>query len=290
MYSSFIMMLAALIIVAYIEDTSERSANQEAAETTGGEVSEYITNYVNPDSLDAANQKRRREQWDSIHQVLWHVVYPSSTYLDTTGHIAGEQYPYLAPSTIHLVTRETDTLVLATFSRYYGSYPYSQPGYMDLVAATLRNGSFTIIDTVAYVASGQYANPRHVRGYAITRNAASFVPSDVSGAGFCRLGKNVWGWIVSDYGEYYGTHYHNASVYALDGKQIVNLGTTKVGGGHIDTAKATTQYFNSKIVVVDDTHPRISDLAIIWFTTNNGTDSSSRVTFHKYREGKGYEF
>jgi hypothetical protein len=283
-------MAIALFVTACEKQGPDRQKSSGSEQQTTSISNQTTSDYVNRDSLDAANQKRRHEQWDSIHQVLWHVVYPASTYLDTTGHISGEQYPYLAPSTIHLVPRETDTLVLATFSRYYGRYPYSQPGYMDLVAATLRNGSFTIIDTVAYVASGQFATPRHVREYAITRNAASFVPSDVSGAGFCRLGKNVWGWIVSDYGEYYGTHYHNASVYALDGKQIVNLGTTKVGGGHIDTTRATTQYFNSKIVVVDDTHPRISDLAIIWFTNNNGTDSSSRVTFHKYREGKGYEF
>ena len=293
-------MLPAIMIIACNKTdtppTSETSSqsqgstpNRAASTSTYTAGEEPATEEVEDDEAEVL-RIRRKAQWEKIHRALREQVYATATERDTTHGGDDSTYVYWETGSIHLVNRGADTLILATFNRLYGRRPHHIPGYMDLVAATLKNGKFTIIDTVAYVQSGEFGNPRVVNEYALHRDITPLDPHDVGGTGFTRFGKNTWGWIVSDYGAFEGEAYHTVRIYALDATEIRNLGAVKVGERKKGPRRGTFSAYNSSIVVMNDEHPSISDLSIIWFESPNGRDTYKRVTFHPYVPGKGYDF
>jgi hypothetical protein len=75
----------------------------------------------------------------------------------------------------------------------------------------------------------------------------------------------------------------------------VNNKIQDLGGflGGDDNSGAYDGVYHSYVSVIyplDDQHPTISDLAIVWYHNFSGRDSNQRMTIHRYRPGKGYDF
>jgi hypothetical protein len=280
--------------IAACNNQQQQVSTSTAESTASDSSSSNSIDNSSDDTIAIDAQLPPRSTWPSILGRLDKLLHPEAEAVETVP-IEGYDRGMVSwiDDNIHLVKQGNDTIVLATFGRNYPILPQSQTGYIDLIAAKLVRGKLKIIDTLTHVPSGEHGKYCTVPDYTMHRDIQSFDAKDVGGIGFTRFGATTWGWIISDYKMGDGLEQHHANMFALVDNKIINLGRVKVGESNKYTRSEDNKPFrayNANIIVMDDKYPRISDLSIVWFTTNNGTDSSSRVTFHKYREGKGYEF
>jgi hypothetical protein len=291
---SYLVILVFTCCVTACDYEQQQESSSTTEYTTPDSTLSDSTKISIDDTVAIEAQLPPRSTWPSILGRLDQLLHPEAEAVETVP-VEGNDFGIVSWSngSIHLVKQGADTIILATFGRNYPILPQSQTGYIDLVAAKLVRGKLKIIDTLTHVPSGEHGKYLPVPDYTMHRNIESFDAKDVGGIGFTRFGATTWGWIISDYKMGDGLEQHYANMFALVDNKIINLGRVKVGESNKYTRSEDNKpyrAYNANIIVMDDKHPRISDLSIVWFTTNNGTDSSSRVTFHKYREGKGYEF
>jgi hypothetical protein len=241
-------------------------------------------------SHDNSLRIREREILDSIHMELYNVVYPVDTIPDYTG-IGGEgSIITWWPDNIHLIPRKDDTLVLATFERDYNSDSHADPAYMDLVAASLRNGKLRIIDRRNNIPLGEWGNLPSVGDFRINPAITTIDAGASVETGFRRFGRNTWGWVLSSPWSGQGFSTDHTSIYALMNNKIQDLGGFLGGDDNSGAYDGVYHSYVSVIYPLDDQHPTISDLAIVWYHNFSGRDSNQRMTIHRYRPGKGYDF
>ena len=229
---------------------------------------------------------------DSIQRELMAVVYPNPKVPDYTGiGVEGDSITW-SPDNIHFVKRASDTLVLATFERHHGDSfgAHAQPGYMDLVAASLKNGKFSIIDTCNDIALGSWGVMPPMLDYTVAPSIQPFDCEVIAGSGFVRLGRDAWGWITNSTWSGQGHYEHFVSVYGLINRKIRNLGSFQAAQDNMGAYDSVYHTYNSSVYVADELHPTVSDIAIVWYHTFSGIDSTRQMTLHRYRPGKGYDF
>lgn len=237
---------------------------------------------------------RNREILDSIHGELYNFVYPVDTIPDKTGIGGKGTIITWWPDNIHLVKRKNDTLVLATFERDYEMDVHASPAYMDLVAASLKNGKFRIIDRKNNISLGEWGKLPAVGDFRINQSAEAPMYGEPVGTGFRRFGRNTWGWILSSPWSGQGFSLNSNTIYALIGSKIQHLGVYQAAddnsGAYDGGSGSVFHSYYSTAYPLDDQHPSVSDLAIIWYHNFSRLDSNQRITIHRYRPGKGYDF
>ena len=283
----------AVILVACAKEAEkpvESPATQQTAQTavadTSGASETEVAYEEEGEEFDTTG-RAERGALDRIHRRLLDIVYPMGGMADKTG-VTGE-FTWV-PDNIHVVARENDSLVLASFIRESNGGAHYEPGYLDLVAAQLKNGRFKVLATQKGIASGEFGNANGIASYSLVPSFELFLSEDIGGAGFCRLGENVWAWLVGSRGGAQEFHTNTITVYALIDNRIRNLGSYEAGQRNGGKYMWKYHMFNSWVTAVDELHPTVSDLAITWYHSYCEIDSNRRMTVHRYRSGKGYDF
>jgi hypothetical protein len=242
-------------------------------------------------SIDSA-ELRNREIKDSILALLLMVATRDESKSAGVNADNTQDRLYPKPGNIHLVAREYDTLVLATFDLRTdtSSDSYGETGAIDLIAATIKNGKIAVVDRKHDIANNARAFARPMNDYNVIRIGQGSALSIGGESSFIRLGKDVWGWVVDCPSIGHGFYDNYVTIYALMGDSIKELGSYLAASGNEGAFDDVYHSYASTVLVVDDHHPRVSDLAILWYHNFSDKDSSQRVTTHRYRPGKGYDF
>jgi hypothetical protein len=241
--------------------------------------------------IDSA-ELRNREIKDSILALLLMVATRDESKSAGVNADNTQDRLYPKPGNIHLVAREYDTLVLATFDLRTdtSSDSYGETGAIDLIAATIKNGNIAVVDRKQEIAHNTKAFTQPMNDYRVLRTGQCSAASIEGESGFIRLGRDVWGWAVSCPSSGQGFYENYVTIYALMGGSIQELGSYLAASGNEGAFSVVYHTYASTLLVVDDHHPRVSDLAILWYHDYSDKDSSQCVTTHRYRPGKGYDF
>jgi hypothetical protein len=267
---------------SYTPSTTELEVDAAVDEVE--EVSEELIPKVSEED------RKRRAALDRLMLRLQRVAYPMKSIPNRSGIGSNGDPITWVRDNIHIVPRENDSLILATFERETGGDAHSVAGLMDLIAATMKDGKIRVIARKNGIPTGEWGHMCPMLDYRVHPAMQPFHYDDVGGSGFRRFGRDVWGWVINSTGGGQGINVHNVSMYALIDTKIVNLGSFQAGDDNSGHYIRRHHTYNSCVYVIDDMHPTVSDLAITWFHTYSGVDSNRRMSVHRYRPGRGYDF
>ena len=265
----------------YSPSTTELEVDSTVDEVE--EVSEELIPKVSKED------RRRRAALDRLMLRLQRVAYPMNSIPNRSGIGSTDGPITWVRDNVHIVPRENDSLILATFERETGGDAHWDTGLMDLIAATMKDGKIRVIARKNGIPTGEWGYMCPMLDYRVHPAVETFFGIE-GGSGFRRFGRDVWGWVINGYGGGQGFFTQSVSMYALVDTKIVHLGSFQSGDDNSGHSEQKYHAYNSCIYVIDELHPAISDLAITWFHTYSGIDSNRRVSIHRYRPGKGYDF